>query len=186
MIQIGMNVSTEYNLKIDYEKHRCTMNSFPWDHSYTRVVVDMPVMVSNRETVCDFRIGNFPFWVDTSGWSNGALVTISGSTYTISSEGVCWKAYREIDDSFYDTVYYHKDTGIFYESYTNRAYMDTFSFKGYTEDTKILSSNIDGFAARVTGSNVVANIVLLSAIFTEVLIVQRLYSRKKKAKTSMS
>lgn len=59
-------------------------------------------------------------------------------------------------------------------------------WSGTDVDIKIQNSNIDGFVARVTGSNVIGYIVLISGIFTEVLIVQWLYTLRHKSKTSIS
>jgi hypothetical protein len=144
-------------------------------------------MVNNYEsTLSGYRVGNFPLWVDTSDWAEGETVSISGNLYSIYSESGLWWAHRSFAESEYENLFYDKDLGILTESITDRLSLVSGGFSGFSIDTEIQQSNIHGFVARVTSSNVIGNIILLSGIFTEILIVQWLYTRKHKSKTTKS
>jgi 3D (Asp-Asp-Asp) domain-containing protein len=184
-----MNTSTAYTLNIEYEQHTttATAGSYSFDHSYSIIIVDISVMVNSYEsTLSSIRVGNFPFWVDTSDWTEGETVSISGNLYSIHSQTGKWRAYRSFADFESENLYYHKELGILIESNTDRISSGLSGFSGFSVEINIQHSNIDGFVARVTGSNIVGNIVLLSAIFTEVLIVRWLYTRKHKSRTTKS
>lgn len=186
-IQISMNRFTDYTLNIEYERDTMTATSYSFDHSYSTIRVDIPIMIDDYEsTLSSIRIGTYPFWVDTTDWTEGGTVRLSGLTYLLSFENRLWKAYRDIGDQRSESLYYHKELGIFIKSDTDQLIMELGGFSGYTIDIEIIQSNIDGFVARLTGSNVVGNIVLLSAIFTEILIVQWLYNRRQKPGDSKS
>jgi hypothetical protein len=186
-IQISQNRFSDYTLNIEYERHSMTATSYSFDHSYSTIRVDIPIMIDDYEsTLNGFQIGPFPLCVDISDWTEGGNVRISGLTYLLSVENRLWKAHRDIGDQRSESLYYHKELGIFIKSDTDQLTMETTGFSGYTIDIEIQQSNIDGFVARLSGSNVVGNIVLLSSIFTEILIVQWLYSRRQKSKTIKS
>ncbi|MFW9974110.1 MAG: hypothetical protein ACFFDQ_02430 [Candidatus Thorarchaeota archaeon] len=183
MVQISINESTSYKLNIEYEQDTMTAYGFDIDHSSTPIRVDVLIMIDNYEsTLSGFRIGGFPLWVDTSYWTEGETVDILGNLYLISSERGYWKAHRSLGDDQSESLYYHKILGIFIERNTDRLTLGTSGFNGYTVNIQIQQSNIDGFVSRVTGSNIAGNVVLLSSIFTEVLIVQRLLMRRKESR----
>ncbi|MBY8998265.1 MAG: hypothetical protein KGD60_11060 [Candidatus Thorarchaeota archaeon] len=187
MIQINLNTSTAYALNIEYEQHTTTARSYDFDHSYSTIIVNIPIMVdSYGSTLSSIRVGTVPFWIDTSDWVDGETVSISGNLYSIHSQTGKWRAHRSFADFESENLYYHKELGILIESNTDRISSGSSGFSGFSVEINIQHSNIDGFVARVTGSNVVGNIVLLSAIFTEILIVQWLYTRRQKSKTLKS
>lgn len=184
MIQISQNRFADYTLNIEYERDTMTATSLSFDHSYSTIRVNIPIMIEDYEsTLSSIQIGTYPLWVDISDWTVGGTVRISGFSYLLSVENRLWKAYRDIGDQRSESLYYHKELGIFIESDLDQLNMEPGGFSGYTIDIEIQQANIDGFVARLTGSNVVGNIVLLSAIFTEILIVQWLYIRRQKSKT---
>jgi len=185
MVQISLNTSTDFILNIEYEKHTTTATDYSFDHRYYTISVNISVMVNDYEsTLSSYRIGAFPLWIDTSDWANGVTVSISGNLFTISSESGVWKAHRSLSDFQYESLYYRKDLGILTRINLDYMSLGSSGFSGSEVETTIQSSNIDGFAARVTGSNLVGNIVLLTGIFTEILVVQWLYDRKQISRTS--
>ena len=180
MVQINLNTSTEYNLNIEYEEHTCTGNGYSLDHSYRTLRINIPIMVRDYEsTLSVFRVGNFPFWVDTSDWAEGERASVSGNLYSIESEVVEWRLNRSFGDDGYETLRYNKILGIFIESRTDSLTLGSYGFSGDQVEITIQQSNIDGFVARVTSSNVVGHIVLLTLIFTEILIIHFLWDRRK-------
>ena len=184
MIQINLNTSTAYTLNIEYEQHTTTAVSYSFDHDYNTITVDTLVMTNNYEsTLGGIQVGSFPLWIDTSEWGDGTPVIINGILYSLYSEAGNWRAHRSWSDFEYENIYYRKDIGILVESYTDRMTIgSTGGFIGSTVEITIQRSNIQGFAARVTSSNVVGNTALLTGIFIEILIVQGLYIRRQKPK----
>ncbi len=183
MIQISMNGFTPYTLNIEYESHTATATSGSFVHDYNTINVNVPIMVNNYQSVLSgISIGNFPLWVNASNWTEGETVSISSQTYSLSIEGMRWKAHRSFSDYGDEDLFYHKELWIFIRSNTDRISLGPGGFSGYSIIIEIQSSNIDGFVSRVTGSNVVGNIVLLIAIFTEIPIVQWLYIRRQVSK----
>jgi len=180
MIQISMNGFTAYTLNIEYESHTTTATSSSFDHDYNTINVNIPIMVNNYQSILSgISIGTFPLWVNASDWVEGETVSISDHTYSISIVNRRWTAHRSFTDYGYEDLFYHKDLWIFIESYTDRIKFETGGFSGYSKHIEIQRSNIDGFVSKVTGSNVVGNIVLLSAIFTEIPIIKWLYTRRE-------
>jgi hypothetical protein len=139
-----------------------------------------------ESTLSGFQVGNFPLWVDTSNWVDGETVSISGNLYSISSETGLWRAYRIFVGLEDENLYYNREIGILIRSDTDRLSLVTGGFSGFSIDIQIQHSNIDGFVARITGNNVIGHIILLSGIFIEIPIVQWLYRRNYKSKTSKS
>ena len=187
MIQINLNTSTAYTLNIEYEQHTVTGSDFSIDNSYNTIIVNIPIMVDNYEsTLSSYQVGTFPVWVDTSDWAVGENVSISGNLYSISSETGNWRLYRSFAEDEYEELWYHRNLGIFIESNTDRRSLGSSGFSGTDVEIEIKNSNIDGFVARLTGSNVIGYIALISGIFTEILIIQWLYTRRHKSKKSKS
>ena len=184
-IQINLNTSTAYTLNIEYEKHTVTGTGYSLDHSYSTIIINVSLMVGNYEAMLStMRVSIYPFWVDTSGWEDGGTATISGNLYSTYSEAGYWRAHRSWSDFEYENLNYHKDLGILIESHNDRMSLGIGGFSGSDTDIEIQHSNIQGFAARVTGANIAGNIFLLSGIFIEVLIVQWLYARRQSSKSS--
>lgn len=187
MIQINLNTSAAYTLNIEYEQHTTTATSSSFDHSYNTIIVNIPIMVDNYEsTLSGIRVGTFPLWIDTSDWVEGETVSVSGNLYSIYSETGDWWLHRSFTESEYENLFYRKDLGILIQTITDRLSLGSSGFSGSTVEIEIQQSNIDGFVARLTGSNVVGYIALISGIFTEILIVQWLYTRRNKSKKSKS
>lgn len=185
MIQIHLNTTTSYTLHIEYESHTVTGTGYGFDHSYSTIIINLSVTVDDFEsTLSTLRVSIYPFWVDTSNWIDGEPRTISGNLYSIYSEAGYWRAHRSWSDFESENLHYHKDLGILIESHNDRMSLDTGGFSGSDTDIEIQHSNIQGFAARVTGSNLIGNMVLISGIFVEILIVQGLYDRRQSSKSS--
>ena len=181
MIQINLNTSTTYNLNIEFEEHIMTGTGYGFDHSYNTIIVNIPVMVRDYEsTLSGIRVGNFPFWVDTSDWVDSETVSISGNLYSIVSEMGNWRLHRSFDDFEYEDLCYHKVLGILIESTTDRMSLGESGFSGTDAEIVIQQSNIDGFVARVTNSNVLGHIVLLTLIFSELMIIQAFWERRRR------
>lgn len=181
MIQINMNTTESYALNILYEQHTATGNGYSIDHDYHTITVNIPIKVDNFESILSsYRIGSFPLWIDTSDWTSGETVSISGNHYTVTSGSISWRAYRDFNGGNDDEeLYYHRILGILMESHTNQLTFSSSGFTGSDVDIEIQRSNIDGFVARVTGNNVVGYILLISAIFTEIIVIQGLWERRK-------
>ena len=185
MVQIHLNTTTTYILNVEYEQHTVTATGYSFDHSYNIITVSLPVMVENYEsTLSTMRVGIYPFWVDTSGWEDGGTATISGNLYSTYSEAGYWRAHRSWSDFEYENLNYNKELWILIESHKDRMTLLTGGFSGSDTDIEIQHSNIQGFAARVTGVNIAGNIFLLSGIFIEILILQWLYARRQSSKSS--
>jgi len=181
MIQINMNTTDSYTLNILYGQHTATGNGYTLDHDYQTISVNIPIKVNNFASILSgYRIGSFPLWVDTSNWTSGENVSISGNLYAVTAGSRSWRAYRDFNYGNDDEeLYYHRILGIFMESYTERISYGSIGFTGSDVDIEIQRSNIGGFVARVTGNNVVGYILLISGIFTEILIIQGLWERRK-------
>jgi len=180
MIQISIDRFRAFTLNIEYEQHTVTATSYSFIHDYDTINVDVIIMANNYPSILSgIRIGGFPLWVNASDWAEGATVSISGHTYSISVNSRLWMAHRTFTDSGYENLYYHKDLWILIERYTDRISLGTGGFSGYSIHIGIQSSNIDGFVSKITGSNVFGNIVLISAIFTEIPIIKWLYTRRQ-------
>jgi hypothetical protein len=107
MIQISINRSTAYTLNIEYEKHRCVMDTMPWEHTYTTILVNLQIMIdSYRMTLGSRDVGGFPLWIDSSELTEGETINISGNIYSLSIEHGCWKAHRSFDSIDYENLYY--------------------------------------------------------------------------------
>ena len=159
---------------------QATLTSYSFTHDYNTINVDVLIMVNNYQSILSgISIGSFPLWVNASDWAEGGTVSIAGHTYSISIENRQWKAFRSFSDYGYEYLFYNKDLWILMESYTDRISLGTGVFSGYSIHIGIQRSNIDGFVSKVTGSNVVGNIVLISAIFTEIPIIKWLYTRRQ-------
>ena len=187
VIQIGLNQSTAYALDIEYEIHTVDASGLVMDHSYETIRVQLSVMTSSyQSTLGGIRVGSFSFWVDTSDWTAGDTVIINSNLYSILRQSGAWQLHRSLGDYQSENLYYHGVLGIFTGSYTDWMSLSSFGFSGYTIDIEIQQSNIDGFVTRVTGSNVVVEIVLLTFIFTEILIIQGLWKRRRSSTSPVS
>ncbi len=183
MIQLHINHSTTYNLYIEYQLHTVSSTGYNFDHSYSTIIIDTEVTVENYVSVLSsLRVSIYPFWLDTSDWEDGGARTIAGNLYSIYDEGRYWRAHRSWSDFEYEDLNYNKALGIFIESHNDRMTLGTGGFSGSDTDITIQHSNIQGFAARVTGSNLAGNIFVISGIFVEILIIQWLYLRKQNPK----
>jgi hypothetical protein len=180
MIQLHINHSTTYSLYIEYQSHTVSSTGYDFDHSYSTIIIDTEVTADNYESVVSsLRVSIYPFWLDTSDWVDGETRTISGNLYSIYDEGGYWRAHRSWSDFESENLHYNKALGIFIEGHNDRMSLGTGGFSGSDTDIEIQQGNIQGFAARVTGNNLVGNILLLSGIFIEVLIIQWAYTRRK-------
>ena len=183
MIQISIDRFRAFTLNIEYEQHTVTATSYSFTHDYNTINVDVLIMVNNYPSILSgISIGTFPLWVNASDWIEGETVSISGHTYSLSIENIRWKAFRSFSDYGYEYLVYDKDLWIFIESYTDRISLGTGVFSGYSIQIGIQRSNINGFVSKVSGSNVVGNIVLISAIFIEIPIIKWLYTRRQVSK----
>ncbi|MFX1560102.1 MAG: hypothetical protein ACFFBL_05915 [Promethearchaeota archaeon] len=183
MIQINVNTTAAFTLYIEYEEHTVTGTGYSFDHSYNTIIVNLPIVVHDYEsTLSSYLVGNYPLWIDVSDWNSGDDVNIAGNLYVVSSEGAEWKAHRSLGDEYSSEIlFYNKLSGIFMESHTDQMTLGSSGFGGSDVDIEIQQSNINEFLARYTGSNVVSYILLISGIFTEILIIHGLWERRKKS-----
>lgn len=183
MIQLHINHSTTYSLHIEYQSHTVSSAGYGFDHSYSTIIIDTIVTADNYESVVgSLRVSIYPFWLDTSDWTDGETRTIAGNLYSIYDERGYWRAHRSWGDFEYEDLNYNKALGIFIESHYDGMTLGTGGFSGSDTDITIQHSNIQGFAARVTDSNLVGNIFLLSGVFVEILIIQWAYTKRQSPK----
>ena len=175
-------MSTEIPLDVEYRVHTCIMSGTNFDHTYTDISIDLMVMVEGYETTLrDIEVRNIPFWVNITDWTNGEDVDIAGLSCILSIEGNRWKASCDCGSSSCD-IYYHMEISVFLEYYFDNSYLDTSGFSGSTTDIRIQQSNLEVFASRVTGRFILYNILLVTGIFGEAAIINKLIQRRRTKK----
>ena len=183
VFQFYDNTYSPYPLRIEYEIHTCSVSGSGmfanFDHSYSTVTIDIEVSTTIFiGSISGLSVGGFPFWVDISSWNPGDVVTIGGAEYELSLQGGRWKAHRDFSDSEYENLYFHGELGIFVESYTDCIILDEYALHGYSEDIQIQESNLAGLYGRVTGSNVLLNIGLVTGIFVELAVIYMFLNKR--------
>ena len=89
-----------------------------------------------------------------------------------------WRAEYDTGNDNYQILYYHYTLGILLES--NIRYSTGTSIWNFRRtDITIESSNLDEFTSRVTGTNVLTNLILITGIYIEIPVVAII--RKKRA-----
>ena len=158
-----------------------------FDTSSTTITVSAMVTPANYEEVCrQYNVDGHPFWVNVSSWQDGQTVTIFGTNYVLSHSRGMWRAYYEHDDFNYRALYYHDSMGILLES-TIRYSASSSIWSGSRTDIDVENSNLDAFISRVTGTNILINLLLITGIYIEIPVIAIVHKERsaKKAKKEL-